>query len=43
MELEWDDTDKGKLKYSEKSMFQGHFFHHKFPVDLFYPGVLISP
>jgi len=30
VELEWNDTDKEKLKYSEKNMFQCHFFHHKF-------------
>ena len=36
MEFEWNDIYKGKLKYSEKNMFQCHFFHHKFPIDLLY-------
>jgi len=25
----WNDTDRGKLKYFEKNLFQCHFIHHK--------------
>jgi hypothetical protein len=25
----WNDTDKGKLKYSEQNLSQCHFDHHK--------------
>jgi hypothetical protein len=29
MEHQWNETDKGKPKYSEKNMSQCHFVHHK--------------
>jgi hypothetical protein len=33
MEQQWDDTDREKLKDSEKNLSQCHFFHHKFHMD----------
>jgi hypothetical protein len=29
MEHRWNETDRGKLKYSEKNLSQRHFVHHK--------------
>jgi len=29
MEQWWNDTDRGKLKYWEKNLYQCHFSHHK--------------
>jgi hypothetical protein len=37
MEHWWHDTDRGKPKYSEKSLFHCHFVHHKSYKDL--PGI----
>jgi hypothetical protein len=30
---QWNDTDKGKLKISERNLSQCHFFHHKSHMD----------
>jgi hypothetical protein len=40
MEPRWNDIDKGKLKNSEKNLFQCHFVHHKSQMDSsgHYPG-----
>jgi hypothetical protein len=32
-EPRWNDTDRGKLKNSEKSLFQRHFVRHKSHMD----------
>jgi hypothetical protein len=29
MDHRWNETDKGKPKYSEKNLSQCHFVHHK--------------
>ena len=29
----WNDNDRGKPKYSEKSLFQCHSFHRKLDMD----------
>jgi hypothetical protein len=33
MELFWDDSDKGKPKYSEINLSRCHFFKHQSHVD----------
>jgi hypothetical protein len=33
MELWWNDTDRGKLKYWEKNLSKCYFFHHKSHAD----------
>ena len=33
MELLWNDTDRGKLKYWERNVSQSHFVHFKFHMD----------
>jgi hypothetical protein len=33
----WNDTERGKPKYTEKNLSQCHFIHHKFHVD--WPGI----
>jgi len=30
----WNNTDRGKQKYSEKNLSQCHFVHHEFHLDL---------
>jgi len=37
MEHWWNDTDRWKLKYSEKVLSHCHFTHHKSYID--WPGV----
>jgi hypothetical protein len=37
----WNDTDKGKLKYSETNMSQRHFVQHKYHID--WPGIKLGP
>jgi hypothetical protein len=32
-EPQWNDTDRGKLKNSEKNLHQCHFVHHKSHMD----------
>jgi hypothetical protein len=34
MEQWWNDTERGKLKNSEKNLHQGHFVHTKIPHEL---------
>ena len=33
MEQWWNDTDRGKLKYWEKSYYQSHCINHKSHID----------
>jgi hypothetical protein len=33
MEHRWNETDRGKPKYSEKNLSQCHFVHHKSRMD----------
>jgi hypothetical protein len=33
MEHRWNETDRGKPKYSGKNLSQCHFFHHKSHTD----------
>jgi hypothetical protein len=33
MEHRWNETDRGKPKYSEKNLSQCHFVHHKSLMD----------
>jgi hypothetical protein len=40
MEQHWNDTDRGKLKHSERNLSQHHFVHHKSHMDL---GVNLGP
>jgi hypothetical protein len=37
MERRWNEIDSGKPKYSEKSLSQCHFVHHKSNID--WPGI----
>jgi hypothetical protein len=37
MEHRWNETDRGKPKYSGKNMSQCHFVHHKSHMDR--PGI----
>jgi ribosomal protein L33 len=37
MEYWWNDTDRGKPKYSEKTQSEYHFFHQKSHMD--WPGI----
>jgi hypothetical protein len=37
----WNDTDRGKLKYSEKTLSECYFVHHKFHMD--WPGTDPGP
>jgi hypothetical protein len=32
-EQRWNETDRGKPKYSEKNLSQCHFVHHKSHMD----------
>jgi hypothetical protein len=41
MEHRWNETDKGKPKYSEKNLSQCHFVHHKLHMDR--PGIEPGP
>jgi hypothetical protein len=41
MEQQWNDTDRGKLKDSEKNLSQRHFMHHKSHMD--WPGCESGP
>jgi hypothetical protein len=42
MEEQWNDTDRGKLKNSEKNLSQCHVVHHKSHMDCpkYIPGPL---
>jgi hypothetical protein len=33
MEQWWNDTDRGKLKFSERTLFHFHFVYHKSQTD----------
>jgi hypothetical protein len=33
MEHRRNEIDRGKPKYLEKNVSEGHFFHHKFHID----------
>jgi hypothetical protein len=33
MKHRWNETDRGKLKYSRKNLSQCHFLHHKAHMD----------
>jgi hypothetical protein len=33
MEQRWNETDRGKPKYSEKNLSQCHFVYHKSHID----------
>jgi hypothetical protein len=33
MKYEWNETDRGKPKYSGKNLSQCHFIHHKSQMD----------
>jgi hypothetical protein len=33
MEHQWNETDRGKQKYSGKNLSQCHFVHHKSHMD----------
>jgi hypothetical protein len=37
MEHKWNEIERGKPKYSEKTLSQCHFVHHKSQMDL--PGI----
>ena len=37
MEPWWNDTERGKPKYSDKTLYQCHFIHHKSQKD--WPGL----
>jgi hypothetical protein len=37
----WNDTDKGKAKYSDKSLSQCHFVHDKYQMDR--SGIQLGP
>jgi hypothetical protein len=41
MEHRWNETDRGKQKYSGKILSQCHFLHHKFHMD--WPGIEHGP
>jgi len=36
LEQQWNDTDREKLKYKEKNLFQWHCVHQEFHMD--WPG-----
>jgi hypothetical protein len=36
----WNNTDKGKMRYSEKNLPQHHFVHHKSHTDC--PGIIFN-
>jgi hypothetical protein len=36
----WNDTGRGKLKYSEKNLFHCHVVHHKSHMD--WPGIKLG-
>jgi hypothetical protein len=41
MEHRWNETDRGKPKYSGKNLSQCHFVHHKCHMD--WPGIEPGP